>query len=671
MFRAINITTGSTSKAAMVPGTYYYDSGASRLYIRTYEGDNPDSHAIEGIVYNSSAYYASFYINNQDYITLEGFKLTKGGMAGLRVNASTAVINNITVNSCLIYDNDIGIAGKGSYAKTINVNNCDIVRNGASSLTGDNNSNTTINATNCIFGGNIGLVSRPYPTCTFNLTNCILAGVPRGRYWLQDGVTDNSAGGTTNYTNCQYKDPQFVSGGGNGLGVVTLGVDDVALTGAAGNPNYTSMANVISSYGGKLSWQVTSVSNSSRSHSWLSGQSYYNSEFWQEANTLLAAGKVVIGAHTRNHPNMATVAHGADITNVIYVNYAGACTTATVAFDPVTHLLTTSIDGSAGLSIDITNSNLGGYDLTYLGDATHGLIGYISHQANYSAGWVTSPIEVYYPADVVSPYTPNYFLSSTIIDSQSGVNIKATNGSLAMDSEKLYDTELYSTTQTGGMLSDFALQDAPIKTWVPYIYTCPGYTWSEAGVARLYARSFKAGMSGDYYASAQPVLRAFLGHMYPYAQPIIFPGTSEHLTLVTNADGVAEAENVSACLSMWPMTWNLYSDNGYAADALTGFFSTIYNRGIKISDIGQVIDDNKASGAVLNTTNYRLTRKIVPIFDFHLKSTSPCINNGTPIVGLTNDSDGKHVPNGPYPDIGAYEFYQKGIFKYIDRQRRR
>ena len=41
--------------------------------------------------------------------------------------------------------------------------------------------------------------------------------------------------------------------------------------------------------------------------------------------------------------------------------------------------------------------------------------------------------------------------------------------------------------------------------------------------------------------------------------------------------------------------------------------------------------------------------------DFHLLSTSPCVNKGAD-VGLTQDYEGNTVPQGAAPDIGAFEF---------------
>ena len=47
--------------------------------------------------------------------------------------------------------------------------------------------------------------------------------------------------------------------------------------------------------------------------------------------------------------------------------------------------------------------------------------------------------------------------------------------------------------------------------------------------------------------------------------------------------------------------------------------------------------------------------KLTSSSDFHLQSTSPAINAGTP-VGLTTDYEGNPVPSGLLPDIGAYEY---------------
>jgi len=66
-------------------------------------------------------------------------------------------------------------------------------------------------------------------------------------------------------------------------------------------------------------------------------------------------------------------------------------------------------------------------------------------------------------------------------------------------------------------------------------------------------------------------------------------------------------------------------------------------------------------GAASDTTGTSATMTSDPYFvnagghDYHLKSGSPCIDKGTS-VGLTRDFDGKAVPQGSAPDLGAYEY---------------
>jgi hypothetical protein len=66
-------------------------------------------------------------------------------------------------------------------------------------------------------------------------------------------------------------------------------------------------------------------------------------------------------------------------------------------------------------------------------------------------------------------------------------------------------------------------------------------------------------------------------------------------------------------------------------------------------------------GAASDTTGTSATMTSDPYFvnaggaDFHLKSSSTCIDKGTS-VGLTRDFDGKAVPQGSAPDLGAYEY---------------
>jgi hypothetical protein len=48
------------------------------------------------------------------------------------------------------------------------------------------------------------------------------------------------------------------------------------------------------------------------------------------------------------------------------------------------------------------------------------------------------------------------------------------------------------------------------------------------------------------------------------------------------------------------------------------------------------------------------TRTWTDASNYHLSSSSPCIDTGTP-VGLTSDYEGRPIPRGQQVDIGAYE----------------
>lgn len=75
-----------------------------------------------------------------------------------------------------------------------------------------------------------------------------------------------------------------------------------------------------------------------------------------------------------------------------------------------------------------------------------------------------------------------------------------------------------------------------------------------------------------------------------------------------------------------------------------------------LMSVGQFNSQNGTSGNVI-TNNIQLD----PMFinntnDFHLQSTSPCIDSGIIISGLTLDLDGNPIFSGITSDIGPYEF---------------
>lgn len=74
--------------------------------------------------------------------------------------------------------------------------------------------------------------------------------------------------------------------------------------------------------------------------------------------------------------------------------------------------------------------------------------------------------------------------------------------------------------------------------------------------------------------------------------------------------------------------------------------------------LGAFADTVRSSGdwADADGDGERWTRTFTDAADYRLGATSPSINAGTD-VGLTRDYMGTHVPQGPDPDIGGFEFY--------------
>lgn len=618
----MTLGAGATD-ATLSPGQFYFAAGT--LYIRTYESDDPAGHTIER---STSGGYVCLDINDKDYLTISHLRLRRSNVAGVYILGTPA---DIILNYSVITENDVGIQ-MGS-AATLTTNNLTVWGNPYAAVWMQNAAGGTLNATNCIFGGVLSTyVINAQATNTANLTNCIEAGTPRGKYWLNQTGADGP-GGTFNRTAPIYKNPRFVNGGSNGLSFVTFSLDDYP--GDSGTATYSD--SVTGVLGDDWTWHITT-------------KAYLNNQ-WAKVLSAYTAG-VDISVHTRNHLVLATDANGSDLTNAITINYAGVCDTATAAYNNATHLLTTTINGGAGLSIDVTDTDLDGYNVTYLGNATTGLIGYINAQANYTAAYSTPALHV------DSSGTAKY-ASSTVIANQTGVNIKAVNGDLALDQDRLINTEVFDTDRAGGWMTEVNDQVSP-GTVNPVSFSTPFYYWSANEISRLYDRGIRFVGTGSYNDSVANAVRGLMSQWY-MAQVIGFPTSSaEKMDLQTAADGTNEGENIAAFLSAYPAVWNLLNDaaddanNGISITALTAF-KNVYDITIKSQkDAATAL----AAAGTWDTTRFYVIRKIVPTFDFRLESSSPAINAGTN-VSLTTDYVGNHVPKGSSPDIGAYE-YQGG-----------
>ncbi len=102
----------------------------------------------------------------------------------------------------------------------------------------------------------------------------------------------------------------------------------------------------------------------------------------------------------------------------------------------------------------------------------------------------------------------------------------------------------------------------------------------------------------------------------------------------------------STDLAGWTMDYNLYYPDGGAVFMRNAADSTNF-AGWKTAT-GKDAHSKTADPLFVSTS------------DFHLQSTSPAIDAGTN-AGLTTDYEGKTVPFGPAPDIGAYEYHSRPL----------
>jgi len=630
------------SLATVRPGTFFYDSGTSRLYVQTYESDTPVNHIME---HSRHWYPTASAISIQDstggvatdYLIIENIQAENGQIAGFSSSASAYAKNNITLKNMVITNNNSGISYNGSFSQNITVQNCTIWGNTYSAI-GAYNGNTTaatVNVTNSIIGGQ-QFFNTFYPATgsTINVDHSIMAGNLEGRYFLETPY----GAGTLNVTNPIYKNPRFASGGGGGI--ATFNTDDYS---SSISTYYTSVADIFNNRGLKWTWNIVSQQDS--------GQ-------YSIVNNVLGKNQV-IGIHSRNHDQLASAPNGSDIVNALAINYNGG-TTATASYaDPV---LTLNIDGSA-TNINVSTENnrtcgAGTYDTTYLGDATHGLIGCINAlSTNYTAAFPSTASANINRTGSTSPNKT----SSRILADQGSVNIKSSNcptttGCIALDATRFYNSEIFTSGQRDGEYADWDAQTGAIKNYSTVSFAWPFEEYSMAGIARLYAKGFKTAYASDYSNGYLYAKHLSLNQLFPLSLPIAAPYASgEHMTLQTSQDGIDEGENVAAALSAYPTMFNLFSHqpSEVSLTSLTSWVDTLIANGTTIMDKASAVALQEASGASWDTGSYTLTRKIVPTINLITNPDSPAIDAGTNI-GLTADCAGNPIYG--LPDIGGYEY---------------
>ncbi len=95
-----------TSRAAVVPGTFFYDVGAGRVWI----GDDPDGHLVEG-----SDLAWGLYLNHADGSSLEGVTVRRYATPYTNMAAIRAYSNDLALRDVIVEDNAyMGVSAIGA-----------------------------------------------------------------------------------------------------------------------------------------------------------------------------------------------------------------------------------------------------------------------------------------------------------------------------------------------------------------------------------------------------------------------------------------------------------------------------------------------------------------------------------------------------------------------------
>jgi hypothetical protein len=145
---------------------------------------------------------------------------------------------------------------------------------------------------------------------------------------------------------------------------------------------------------------------------------------------------------------------------------------------------------------------------------------------------------------------------------------------------------------------------------------------------------------------------------FPGAIPSLFSREgSENFTIQVAADGTAEAENQAAWLSAWDASLLIFGENvvDIPVVATQAFAQGMNKYGFLVKNATYPMTQLLAAGAKyqtnLDSNTAFLSAKIVPVYNFQLRATSPALHGGIP-VGVFYDIAGNPIRG--LPPIGAY-----------------
>lgn len=121
--------------------------------------------------------------------------------------------------------------------------------------------------------------------------------------------------------------------------------------------------------------------------------------------------------------------------------------------------------------------------------------------------------------------------------------------------------------------------------------------------------------------------------------------------------------STSAGLYVYTGTGNVLANNTIVGNAMPG---VLLNAGVLTTVVRDNLSylnsgGNYSDGGSGTLHDHNLEGAANPLFagatDYHLTAGSPARDVGIPVSGITTDLDGIARPQGPAPDIGAYEFH--------------
>lgn len=428
---------------------------------------------------------------------------------------------------------------------------------------------------------------------TFQTTNTGKIYVNYGNWVPNPAAPANTYSGNVIISDSISNQPLFLSG--RRPAVVTFGTDD------RGNLAY--FRDVVSPKLLANGWVGTCAVDTGS----LSGSD------WEIVTELEAQGHD-IAAHGRKLGNNIPDMKGITIT------YAGASASAVVTINGNVLTLSAPLGSSVGV-FDLTSAS---YDrLTEIVSAINSVSGFTAAKTNTDSSNGFSP----YLSDCTS------------------VNIKSTVAAFDYDPAKVWAGEL---TQSKDDIEN------NIPGYVCTSFVCPGNATSTAMQAALLSAGFTGSRGGP-----TPVPLLGLSSINIFNLPTTNIGTYLGSATPAEADVKSRVGSIleylkwlGGMICFYAHTTSELSDAGWQA-----VIDEVKKSGVIVLSNRDAVEYIKSqcvdSGDHMAYTKSNWTDQS----DYHLQSTSPCLNAGTVIAGITTDLDGNQYPSPNGASIGPYEDY--------------